>query len=404
MATGIVLATAGTGTVQAASAPDPVKPWVTGSVEHTGPVPGGYASWKDLLLDQRKMVRAADRITAALGRSGDGYAGVVAAPESHELRVYWKGEVPARIDALVGSLRRDVAISVLPAPYSARELEREANRLIRENTGLITSVAPSQDGSGLTASTASLGTARSAVSGAAVPVTLEYGARPTPASRWDDSPPWWGGGAWGVGGTAFCTTGFAVTYQGATKLLSGRHCANVGQIANDPTGQVIGPVTHTNDPRDLLLIGTSSAGRVFNNPVGNVATEYSNAVIGTTGSVIGMFVCVSGAFSGTTCNNRVTAVNMTINVGYLLQGMVRLDQAAGTNAAGQGDSGAPVEVVNPSNTAQVYAAGSLSAIDGSATVACTGYVIGSRICSRRVYYSPWSNATTAFPGIAIIPG
>ncbi|MFC6081354.1 chymotrypsin family serine protease [Sphaerisporangium aureirubrum] len=410
VAMGIVLAVAGTGSAGAASAPDPVKPRVTGPVEHTGPVPGGYASWKDLLLDQRKMVEAAGRITAALRRNGDGYAGVIAAPENRELRLYWKGKPPGYIDGLVGSLRRDVAISVLPARYSARELEREANRLIRENSGVLTSIAPSQDGSGLTASTASLGAARTAISGAAVPVTLEHGVRPELSSRWDDSPPWWAGGAWGVnGGPAICSTGFAVTYLGASKLLSAAHCASVGQTATDPTGQVIGPVTHVSLPRDLLLIGTNSGGRVFNNPInanGNaiVSTEYSNPVIGTSSSVVGLFVCTSGAFSGTNCNIRVTAVNVTINVGYLLFGMVQAEQQAHTNAAGQGDSGGPVEVVNPSNTTQVFATGSVSAIDTSTSVACTGYVTSGRICAWRMYYSPWSNVTGAFPGIAIIPG
>ncbi|MEO3811996.1 hypothetical protein ABGB17_23615 [Sphaerisporangium sp. B11E5] len=403
VAMGILTAVTGMGTAQAAGAPDPVKPPTTGAVEHTGPVPGGYASWDELLLDQQRMVRAADRITAVPDKNG--YAGVVAAPEHRELRVYWKGELPARVGDLVERLRRDVAVSVLPARYSARELERAADRLMRENGDVLTSVAPLQDGSGLTASVATVGAARTAVAGAAVPVTLEHGVRPELASRWDDSPPWWGGGVWGTGGSAFCTTGFAVTYQGATRLLSGRHCANVGQTATDPTGQVIGPVTHTNNPRDLLLITTGSAGRVYNNPVGSVATEYSNPVIGTTSSLIGMFVCVSGGFSGTTCNVRVTAVNVTLNAGsgYLLQGMVRADQAAFTNAAGQGDSGAPVEVLAPSSTSQVSAAGSISAIDGGARVPCTGYVT-NRLCSARVYYSPWSNATAAFPGITVVTG
>ncbi|MFC6081353.1 chymotrypsin family serine protease [Sphaerisporangium aureirubrum] len=403
MALGIVIAAAGMGTAQAASAPDPVKPQTTRPVEHTGPVPGGYASWKDLLLDQQKMVKAADRIAAAVARNGGGYAGVVAAPENRELRVYWKGKPSKAINDLVGQLRRDVAISVLPAQYTARELESEANRLIRANRDLITSIEPLQDGSGLAATTASVGATRTAIAGAAVPVTLSQGVQPKVASRWDDSPPWWGGSVWGTPSPA-CTTGFAVTYQGATKILSSGHCASVGQTAADPTGQAIGTVTHSNSARDVLLIGTSAGGRVFNNPVGNVATEFSNPVIGTTSSVVGMFVCTSGGFSGTLCNIRVAAVNVTINVGWLINGTVRAEQQAFTNAAGGGDSGGPVEVPNPSNTNQVYAAGTVTATDFSTQVPCTGYRPGGRVCTWRIYYSPWSNATTAFPGIAIITG
>ncbi|MFC7385921.1 chymotrypsin family serine protease [Sphaerisporangium rhizosphaerae] len=397
---GLMLAAAGMGTAQAASAPDPVKPRTTGSVEHTGPVPGGYASWKDLLLDQQKMVRAADRITAALPGDGGGYAGLVAAPESRELRVYWKGRPPKAIDDLVGRLRREVAISVLPARYSARELEGEANRLIRANRDLITSIEPLQDGSGLNATTASAGATRTAISGAAVPVSVEPGVRPKVASRWDDSPPWWGGSVWGTPSPA-CTTGFAVTYQGVSKMLSSAHCASVGQTAADPTGQVIGTVTHSNASRDVLLIGTSAGSQVFNNPVNSVATEFNNAVIGTTSSVVGQYVCTSGGFSGTNCTIRITAVNVTINVGWLIQGTVRAEQQSFTNAAGGGDSGGPVEVTNPSNTNQVYAAGIITATDYGTQVPCTGYRPTGRVCTWRIYYSPWSNATTAFPGITL---
>ncbi|MFC4532516.1 hypothetical protein [Sphaerisporangium dianthi] len=405
MAFGAALLTVGMGVAPAAAAPDPVKDTRTQSIEPTGKVPGGFASWKDLLAAQEKLTRAADRITEAVAQNSGGYAGVIAAPESRELRVYWKGKPSKAFNDLLGLLRRDVAISVLPAQYTARELEGEANRLIRANSSVLTSIAPLQDGSGLKASTAVLGAARSAISGAKVPVTLEYGVKPELSTRWNDSPPWWGGGAWANATTGGgCSTGFAVTYGGAQKILSAGHCGDVGHTATDPTGQVIGSVTQDNNSRDVLLIGASAGGRVFNNPVGSVATEYSNAVVGTTGSTVGMFICTSGAYSGTNCNIKVTAVNVTINVGYLINGTVQAEQQAHTNAVGQGDSGGSVEVVNPANTNTVYAAGVNTAIDGSTSVACTGYVTSGRICAWRMYYAPWSNATTAFPGIAIILG
>ncbi|WP_329089116.1 MULTISPECIES: hypothetical protein [unclassified Streptosporangium] len=407
-AVGVMIAAAGMGTAQAAGAPDPVKPWTTGSVEHTGPVPGGYASWKDLLLDQQKMVRAADRITAALADGGEGYAGVIAAPENRELRVYWKGKPAKAINDLVGRLRRDVAISVLPARYSAREL-REAARLIRAGSGTLSSIAPLQDGSGLTASTTTLGAARTAIAGAAVPVDLEYGVRPELASRWNDIPPWYGGGAWRNAGTgAGCSTGFAVAYQGAQGIWTAGHCGNPGQGATDPTGQVIGQVSTKVASLDLLFISAGGGGRIFNNPVGNVFTEYSNPVIGTQSSYVGLFVCTSGAYSGTNCNIRVTAVGVTLSIpsvpGGSLFGMVRAEQQSFTNAIGGGDSGGPVEVVNPSDNTQVYAVGVASAHDSGTSVPCTGYVTVGRTCAWRMYYSPWSNVIAAFPGMAIVTG
>ncbi|MFC7385922.1 chymotrypsin family serine protease [Sphaerisporangium rhizosphaerae] len=394
------------GQAAAAPAPSPVKDTTARPIEPAGAVPGGFASWKDLLATQEKLVKAADRITAAVkAQGGAGFAGIVAAPENHELRVYWKGNAPRHIGNLVGQVRREVPVSVLPAAYSARELEREMNRLVRRSPDAITAIAPNVDGSGLTVSGVDSGLTRSKVADSAVPVTVEAGVKPTLATRWDDSPPWWGGGAWRNANTGGgCSTGFAVTYGGTSRMLSAGHCGDAGQTATDPTGQVIGSISPDNNGLDVLLINGTSAGRVFNNNVGSTSPEFSNPVIGTTSSYVGLWVCTSGAYSGTNCSIQVQQVGVTINVGYLITGTVRAEQSAHTNAVGQGDSGGSVEVVNPSNTLQVYAAGVNTAIDGSTAVACTGYVTSGRTCAWRMYYSPWSNATAAFPGIAIVLG
>ncbi|WP_182877879.1 hypothetical protein [Microbispora sp. H10670] len=388
-----------------AAAQDPGKDTTTQAIEPAGAVPGGFASWKDLLATQERLVRAADRITAAVAqeRNGGGYAGIVVAPENHELRLYWKGRTSQAIDGLVGQLRGDVAVSVLPARHSAAELTAAMARITKRAGSAITSIAPRVDGSGLTVTGVDAGRARSAASGETVPITVEAGVRPQLATRWNDSPPWYGGGAWQSPGGG-CSTGFAVTYGGSSKILSAGHCAAAGNTATDPTGEVIGSVTQDNNGLDVLLINTSAAGRVFNNPVGNVSTEYNNPVIGTTSSYVGMWLCTSGAYSGTNCSIQVQQTGVTINVGYLITGTVRAEQTAHTNAVGQGDSGGSVEVVNSANTSQVYAAGVNTAIDTSTAVTCTGYVTSGRTCAWRMYYSPWSNATSAFPGIAITLG
>ncbi|MGS2645021.1 hypothetical protein [Streptosporangium sp. G12] len=71
-------------------------------------------------------------------------------------------------------------------------------------------------------------------------------------------------------------------------------------------------------------------------------------------------------------------------------------------AIGEGDSGGPVEVVNPSDNTRVYAAGVASACDNGTSVPCTGYVTAGRTCAWRMYYSPWSNVIAAFPGMTIV--
>ncbi|MER5319274.1 hypothetical protein [Streptosporangium roseum] len=406
---GVALAMVAMGAAQAIAvpAPAPVKDAGTRAVEPADKLPGGFASWKDLLATQEKLVKAADRVTAAVRtQGGTGFAGIIAAPENRELRVYWKGDTPERIGALVGLLRRDVPVSVLPAAYSARELESEMDRLGRTSGGVITSIAPNADGSGLTVSGADYALTRSKVADSAVPVTVEAGVTPAPASRWNDDAPWLGGAAWRNAGTGRgCSTGFAVTAGGASWMLSAAHCGSVGQTATDPTGQVIGPIAHANTSRDVMLIRAGTAGRVHNNNPGTTTPEFTNPVAGTSASYVGMWLCTSGAYSGTICLCQVRGTNVTIYLAEsAIHGLALLENPTRKNAAGQGDSGGPVETPEPSSTTRQYAVGVISLIDTSAQVPCTGYRVSGRICSWRLYYAPWSNATAAFPGIAIVTG
>src|SRR5688572_19204694 len=78
-------------------------------------VPGGFASWGDLAAMQIKLTAAATRFQAAAGR---GYAGVIAAPETRRLDLYWKGSVPDDILALIERERSAVPIRVLAAEFS----------------------------------------------------------------------------------------------------------------------------------------------------------------------------------------------------------------------------------------------------------------------------------------------
>jgi hypothetical protein len=329
------------------------------------------------------MNAAAERVSA-----GAGFAGVVADPTSRQLRVYWKGQAPA---GLVAAARATVPVSVQPAAYSQKELNAAAARLLAKAGNKITSVGPRADGAGLVVGT------QNGLAGAAgyagVPVTVETGVSATPATRVNDSPPWWGGGRWQTAGSS-CSTGFAVIHAGVSRMLSAGHCATNGNVATDPTGEVIGTVTSKNAATDTLIIAGNSGGRVFNNSTdaaGNVVSEFSNPVIGRLASQVGNFVCTTGSFSGTRCSIQVAAINQCINVTGVgtVCNQVRAEQTAHTNAAGNGDSGGAVEIVNAANTTQVFATGTFTAFDKANTqVPCTGYVLdtASRSCAWRIFY------------------
>ncbi|MEK8106646.1 hypothetical protein NKG94_18140 [Micromonospora sp. M12] len=91
---------------------------------------------------------------------------------------------------------------------------------------------------------------------------MQTGVAASPATRWDDSPPWWGGAAWrntATGGG--CSTGFGVYQGGVSRVLSAAHCANLSVLATDPTGQTIGIVGTRNTGTDTLLLAGSGGGR-----------------------------------------------------------------------------------------------------------------------------------------------
>ncbi|MFG1840132.1 hypothetical protein [Micromonospora sp. NPDC049175] len=385
---GLTLLATGVSAAPATAAPGG-KAATTGSFVDSTPVPGGFASWSELLKLQERMNTAAARITKAAERSAtSGFAGIVADPTTRQLQVYWKGEPPAN---LMATTRATVATKVLSAPYSQRELFAAADRLRAKAGNQITTVGPRADGAGLLVGTQDGLLGASALAG--VPVTVQTGVAAAPATRWDDSPPWWGGAAWrntATGGG--CSTGFGVYQGGVTRVLSAAHCANLNVLATDPTGQTIGTVTTRNVSTDTLLLNGSGGGRVFNNSTtaaGAVVSEFNNQVIGATPSQVGNWVCSSGAYSGTRCSIQVKARNLCINVRNFgtVCGQVQAENTTGTNAVGQGDSGGPVEIVNAANTLQVWATGTNTAIDDTnTTVPCTGYVTTGRVCAWRFYY------------------
>ncbi|MEK8106645.1 hypothetical protein NKG94_18135 [Micromonospora sp. M12] len=107
----LTLLVAGVTAAPATAAPGG-KATATGSFVDSTPVPGGFASWAELLRVQQRMNTAAARITTVAQRSADsGFAGVVADPTTRQLQVYWKGEPPAH---LVATARATVATRCCP--------------------------------------------------------------------------------------------------------------------------------------------------------------------------------------------------------------------------------------------------------------------------------------------------
>ena len=260
------------------------KAATTGSFVDSTPVPGGFASWSELLRLQQRMNTAAAQITNAAQRSANsGFAGIVADPTTRQLQVYWKGEPPAN---LVATARATVATQVLPAAYSQRELDRRGRAAAGRGR--------QQDHHGRAARRRRRPARRHAGRSA-----RRDGSRRRTGDRADRGrrrarhPMGRHGAVVGWRRVAqhrhrrrLLDRLRGLPGRGDARMLSAAHCANLNVLATDPTGQTIGIVGTRNTGTDTLLLAGSSGGRVFNNSTdaaGEVVSEFSNQVIGALG-------------------------------------------------------------------------------------------------------------------------
>ncbi|MEU4714441.1 S1 family peptidase [Micromonospora purpureochromogenes] len=349
---------------------------VTPSAQPAEAVPGGFSSWRELFSLQERLNSAADEIMAA---RGDGFAGVVAAPEDRKLTVYWKGQVPGSVRDLAKRLA--VPVKFKPARFHQREMVAEAQRLAADPRAV--SVAATVDGSGLAVTV----TGRAPVAGkqdvlrtARLPLSLSTASRPTLLNRQNDFAPSWGGARYYASGG--CSTGFGVYWNDARQILSAGHCGSNGQVAYDGGGptNTMGPIINDTNPRDTLMIRVAAGGRIYTGPY-NAAT--SIGVGGAVSDYVGNYICTGGASSGEHCSIRVSVVNQFINAGYVIGPVTQANHVtAGACAAAPGDSGGPVYSYR--SDGRVDARGTISA-GVTGTAVCPGVVANG---SSTVWYAP----------------
>lgn len=353
----------------------------------SGAAPAGFSSWQDLFAIQSSLNATADKLYAA---KGAGYAGIVAAPENGEVRLYWKGSVPSTVRSLAD--RQSVPVKILSARYSEREMSAAAQKLV--NSGQFTSASPKADGSGVQATVAGTATAARGATAAALtalPVSIEAGVKPELLSRQADIYPYWGGSRYYAGGG--CSTGFAVYQGGLSRILSAGHCGVNGQYATTGGGVGIGYIYGDNDPRDTLLIDQRAQGAVYGG-AWNSASGY--AVGGAARNYVGNYVCSSGASSGENCNLQVQAVGQYINIGYVIGPMVLGVNIYGQCAAAPGDSGGPL--ISGRADGYVDARGTVSA-GATGTATCAGV---SPSGSYYVYYADIADSLALYGASIVI--
>ena len=106
------------------------------------------------IVRQMPLVDASSQIYELWQREGlQGFTGMRFDNDKGEVILYWKGQVPPRMVALVRTLRASIPVRVVERPYSLVELQREARRLVEldlSGAGVnVTETGPLPDFSGI---------------------------------------------------------------------------------------------------------------------------------------------------------------------------------------------------------------------------------------------------------------
>jgi streptogrisin D len=363
------------------------------------------------ILAQAPMVAAADRIQRLVdARHLSGFAGTEL--DGNTLVLYWHGGVPAEVAQTLGQVRRDLPVQVRAARYSLGTLEAEARRLIRAYAGgpvnIVTSAGPLRDYSGLEVGVnpSTPASARRAMR-STVPLVMVDRAPAVPASRWADTPPFWGGAGIkrpvSATSSVACSTAFAArkNSNNVEVMISAQHCG-VNFVWNTISTNIFYGQSNagSNAGLDAMLLGGADyQGVIYVGPAVNSNTGRQVASRGNPAN--GASICHGGSFSGEVCDATVAGVNQFIPVGgsTIGPGFWTIQQQS-IATAGNGDSGGPSYSYNASGLIRAH--GVIVVIDTSFAAPCQGVpTSATRQCSIRTFSTNIDSIMTTF-GLTIL--
>ncbi|WP_031064409.1 hypothetical protein [Streptomyces sp. NRRL WC-3742] len=411
------------------SAPLLAVPASAASAGPAGPVDGATA--EAFYEAQSRIAAAADEVNRQAHLDpATGYSNITVSVKDQGYTLYWKGELPKNVRDLVAAQRaRGVAVSVVPSRFTAEELKERAHAIItsdvRVNGAEIISAGPSEDGNSLkigidSAQLAARGENREALGDAAaipdsltrgIPVALapEEAAHDTGLREADNSP-WFGGALIKTvkdGKAGLCTSSFGAKWPKEYNpakidqyyLITAAHCVSAHTTVRSGNGVVIGEVKDQIALYDsaFILVDKASPWFYTGGPVRS-ASQYPSKFTGPGFLYNGMDYCVSGALTGEVCGGRAVATGQEKKIDGNTRVVAELDQLAGNNMAGKGDSGGPVYSYGTQGTK--FAVGILSAtIKGQN---CKNPLGGNRSeCSPNLYVTDIASTMRLYNGLQV---
>lgn len=97
-----------------------------------------------LMATQQRIDKNADRIEAvSRDNATSGLSGITVDAEHNSLQVYWHGDVPADVLAIIDEIRSGGdTVTIEPAPYTLTQLVAERDRLASLHMGQKTAIGP----------------------------------------------------------------------------------------------------------------------------------------------------------------------------------------------------------------------------------------------------------------------
>lgn len=358
------------------------------------------------------------------GFADSGYVGSVDHLAHKATTILWAGpRTPLLASIRREGLRRGIAVTVQHRKYNLRQLDAAVSATWRQaaqgkwvgfKISTIASGAAGYDGIVVNGTYTSVPAAQRApqvrslatvIMGVAVRVQPGISAVPANGRDNDFAPFDAGGYMLSPSTNTTCSSGFAISINGTSRITTARHC-NKNDYRDRAASNTYGTGVENSGDGGGRVLSASGAALALDGAFNS--NNFSKLVIGFEDLAVNDSVCTGGGNSGEHCNVKVTNLRVSFNDGFgtflTIEGV---QQTSGKIAVIQGDSGGPVISLASTSSGQVRAAGM---IQGETSPFMTGaacgpvFDAGANECSKTVLFSSMRTVVDSISGASLLTG